>query len=71
MPSMTNEERQAWSVFQLSPPADFGAIKARYRELVKKHHPDLHGGTAQSEEFFKQINLAFSTLRELYEAVPA
>ncbi|MDD3029200.1 MAG: DnaJ domain-containing protein [Alphaproteobacteria bacterium] len=68
-PSLSGTEREALAVLGLVPPLDFSAIKARYRELVKKHHPDLHGGTRQSEETFKQINLAFATLRDLYEEV--
>jgi hypothetical protein len=59
-------ERDALSVLELSPPVDFAAIKSQYRTLVKKHHPDAHNGSRESEERFKDISLAFATLRKSY-----
>ena len=59
-------EREALALLELIPPVDFAAIKARYRLLVKKHHPDLHGGDKEVEEKFKNISQAFSTLRRMY-----
>ena len=38
------------------------AVKARYKELVKRHHPDANGGDKASEEKFKQINQAYETI---------
>lgn len=60
-------EREALSVLELSPPVNFDHIKTRYRTLVKKHHPDLHGNDRKNEERFKEISLAFATLRKVYE----
>jgi hypothetical protein len=59
-------ERDALAVLELAPPVDFTAIKGRYRVLVKKHHPDMHGGDRENEEKFKDISSAFSTLRKIY-----
>jgi hypothetical protein len=39
--------------------ADLPAIKARYRELAKQHHPDLAGPSSNTEEF--------STITEAYQ----
>jgi hypothetical protein len=64
---MSLAEREALMVLEITPPVDFAAIKAQYRVLVKKHHPDLHGGDRDIEEKFKNINQAFSTLRRIYE----
>ena len=61
-------EREALATLELSPPVEFSAIKAQYRILVKKHHPDLNGGDRENEEKFKNINQAFATLRKLYES---
>ena len=36
--------------------------KARYKFLVKKHHPDANGGCKASEERFKLINEAYTYL---------
>jgi len=60
-------ERDALVVLELIPPVDFAAIKTQYRVLVKRYHPDLHSGDADSEEKFKSINQAFATLRKIYQ----
>ncbi|MDD4615969.1 MAG: J domain-containing protein [Alphaproteobacteria bacterium] len=65
-PPMAIAERDALAVLELKPPVDYAAIKGRYRTLVKKHHPDMHGGDRENEEKFKDISLAFATLRKIY-----
>ncbi|MDD3288546.1 MAG: J domain-containing protein [Alphaproteobacteria bacterium] len=52
---------------ELPQTADFAAIKAQYRVLVKRHHPDANAGSRESEEKFKRINQAFAILRAVYE----
>ncbi len=37
-------------------------LKRRYKTLVKRHHPDLHGGDRAAEERLKQINEAYTYL---------
>jgi len=37
-------------------------LKRCYKTLVKRHHPDLHGGDPAAEERLKQINEAYSFL---------
>lgn len=59
---LTDEER-AWQVLNLSPPVNDEIVKARYRELVKRHHPDANGGDKEAEERLKSINQAYQTLR--------
>lgn len=59
---------EALSVLGLKPPVEFALVKAHYRALVKQHHPDRHGGSAEAEERIKSINQAFTTLRALYES---
>jgi curved DNA-binding protein CbpA len=46
------------------------AIKTRYKELAKRHHPDANGGDRSSEERLKVINLAYATLRSRFAAEP-
>jgi hypothetical protein len=65
-PAMPRVQREALATLELTPPIDFIAIKAQYRVLVKRHHPDLHGGSVEAEEKFKGINQAFTVLREMY-----
>jgi len=47
----------------LSWPVTLSAVKTRYKELAKIHHPDANGGAKLSEERIKNINLAYATLR--------
>jgi len=39
-------------------------LKARYKELVKKHHPDVNHGDKAAEERLKLINEAYTYLRD-------
>ncbi len=55
-------EAQALAVLDLTPPVTSDEIKRRYKELVKRHHPDANGGDKAAEEKFKQISLAYATL---------
>lgn len=65
-PSLPLAEREALAVLELAPPVAFADIKVQYRTLVKKHHPDVRGAKRGSEEKFKDISLAFATLRKIY-----
>ena len=60
------EEDRALTVLDLSAPVDFATIKARYKALVKRHHPDANGGSREAEEKLKLINRAFGTLKASY-----
>ena len=37
-------------------------VKTRYKELVKRHHPDANGGTKAAEEEFKKVTEAYEAL---------
>ena len=50
-------------MFDLAPPFTFAGLKSRYKELVKLHHPDAHGGDKAAEERLKVINRAYTTLK--------
>jgi DnaJ-class molecular chaperone len=62
-------EINALAVLDLEPPVDFDKIKARYKQLVKKHHPDVNGGDRDAEEKFKAINQAYSVLKTAFETI--
>ena len=57
---------QALAVFDLEPPLTPVRLKARYKLLVKQHHPDAHGGDKAAEEKLKIINQAYATLKASY-----
>jgi len=59
---------QALAVFDLDPPFTQTSLKARYKVLVKLHHPDAHGGDKAAEEKLKIINQAYTTLKASYLA---
>ena len=39
-------------------------IKHAYRQLAKKYHPDLNGGSKEAEEKFKAVNEAYEVLSD-------
>ena len=60
--------RHARKVLGISATADAAHVKTRYKELVKKHHPDANGGDRMAEERLKEINQAYSLLRAGFTA---
>ena len=60
-------EFEAMAIMGLEPPLSLAAIKTRYKALVKKHHPDVNQGDAQSGELLKSINMAYTILKAAYE----
>lgn len=57
------ELRDALRIFGLAWPVTFAAVKAKYKELAKRHHPDTNNGSKHAEETLKSVNLAYATLR--------
>jgi len=59
---ITPEERRALAELNLDSNADLQQIKDRYKELVKKFHPDANGGSRKAEEKLKAVNRAYGYL---------
>lgn len=57
------ELRAALDLLGLGWPLDQAELRARYKELAKRHHPDLTGGDRSAEEKLKDINRAYSLLK--------
>ncbi len=55
---------ESLQVLGLEPPVSRVLLKQRYKELVKRHHPDANGGSRESEERLKLINGAYTYLRQ-------
>jgi len=57
------ELRAAVELLDLTWPLDATMLRARYKELAKRYHPDANGGDRSDEERLKDINRAYSLLR--------
>jgi curved DNA-binding protein CbpA len=56
-------EREAFEVMGLADTASKEAIKARYKTLVKRHHPDANQGDRSSEDRLRSVINAYTVLR--------
>ena len=65
MRRMSTEAESALAVLELEPPISLSALKARYKTLVKRHHPDANGGDKTAEERLKSIIQAYTTLKSI------
>ncbi len=54
---------RAMKVLDLTGQVTMESLKARYKALVKKYHPDANGGSVEAESRMKVINEAYRTLR--------
>jgi hypothetical protein len=59
---LAGPHRAALAVFGLEIPVTRDEIRRRYKQLVKRHHPDTNGGDKAAEEKLKEINDAYQTL---------
>ena len=64
------ELREPLGTLGLTWPTTLDQVKLRYHELAKRHHPDANGGSRDSEERLKTINLAYAALRARLTAEP-
>jgi hypothetical protein len=62
---LRNLERKSLTQLGLSANATKEDIKARYKELVKRHHPDLNGGDRTSEDKLRDVITAYNYLRKV------
>ena len=60
---LTALQVRALDVLNLEADASLHRIKARYKELVKRFHPDANGGDRGSEERLKRVIQAYGVLR--------
>ena len=58
-------EGKAVAALGLSQGAGKDEIKTRFKELVKKHHPDANGGDRGSEEKLREIIQAYNYLKQV------
>ena len=58
-----NAQRRAFDVLGLEADAKRTDIKARFKILVKRHHPDANGGDRGSEDTLREIIQAYNYLK--------
>lgn len=63
----SSAEFEAMAIFGLEPPVDLDKIKARYKELAKKYHPDVNKDNPQAEELLKKVNMSYTVLKLAYQ----
>ena len=57
-------ERKALDTLHLPESASKDNIKTRFKELVKRHHPDANGGDRGSEDKLREIIQAYNYLKQ-------
>lgn len=62
-PDLRTREGRAYQTLGLSPPSTLTELKARYKHLVKRLHPDVNGGDKDAEDRLKEINQAYASLK--------
>jgi DnaJ domain len=63
--SIRNAERKALDAMGLEGGAKAPEIKARFKLLVKRHHPDANGGDRSCEDKLREIIQAYNYLRSV------
>jgi hypothetical protein len=57
-------ERKCLRQLNLEEGATKAEIKARFKDLVKRHHPDLNRGDRRSEDKLREVIQAYNYLRQ-------
>src|SRR5215470_3442758 len=63
-----NAEGKALQVMGLGPDATLEDVKAKYKALVKQHHPDANGGDRSTEDRLIEIIKAYNYLKTVVRA---
>lgn len=63
--SVRNAERKALSVLGLELDVTAADIKAKFKMLVKRHHPDANGGDRACEDKLREIIQAYNYLKSV------
>ncbi|MDA1132229.1 MAG: J domain-containing protein [Proteobacteria bacterium] len=63
-PRARPEQQEALAELELAEETTTAQIRQRYKELVKRYHPDLNGGDKRGEERLKDVNRAYAVLMD-------
>mgnify|MGYP001298108445 FL=1 len=62
--NISQTDRDALEVMELNDEVKWEKIHAKFKELVKKYHPDKNQGDRKFEDKLKKITLAYSQLKK-------
>jgi hypothetical protein len=65
--SRSRDEMRALDALELDSDADFTAVKAAHRRLVKETHPDANRDDEEAAKRFKQVQAAYDVLKKAEE----
>ncbi|AQW85921.1 DnaJ-like membrane chaperone protein (N-terminal terB-like domain) [Campylobacter pinnipediorum subsp. caledonicus] len=65
----TQNKKLPYEILGVSKDSDFKDIKKRYRELVKKYHPDILMGQGESDEVIEKSTKKLQEINEAYEEI--
>jgi hypothetical protein len=65
--SRSRDEIRALELLELTPDADFDAVKKAWRTKAKEVHPDVKPGDAEAAREFQALQLAYEVLRQAEE----
>ncbi len=60
--------RDPYQVLGVSPAASETELRAAYRKLVQRHHPDHNHGSLESARTFEEVQAAYARVREMRAA---
>ncbi|MDD9899662.1 MAG: DnaJ domain-containing protein [Alphaproteobacteria bacterium] len=61
--SLPRPTAEALAIMELEPPIQWDEVKAQYKALAKKYHPDTNAGDKDAEEKFKKVTMAYNILK--------
>ena len=62
--NISQQDRDALQVMELNDEVKWEQIHSKFKELVKKYHPDKNQGNKKFEDKLKKITLAYSQLKK-------
>ena len=61
---VSQQDKDALQVMELNEEVKWAQIQSKFKELVKKYHPDKNQGNKKFEDKLKKITLAYSQLKK-------
>lgn len=65
-PPVDGKSREMMRILDLQPGFSEDQLKMQYKQMAKRHHPDLNNGDRRAEERLKRVNEAYSHLKQKF-----